>query len=105
MSEPVVRVSQGFFEARLAQSVVAKLDEGRAILEPALKVLRGLLHYYVAVDTVSNSMVNVSVWKSLTAAQQMDSLREMLAQRDIFVGLGVKFQPIRNYAGLWSIAP
>jgi hypothetical protein len=105
VSEPVVRVSQGFFEPQLAQSVAAKLEEGRATLEPALKSLRGLLHYYVAVDTVSNSMVNVSVWESLAAARQMDSLREMLAQRDVFVGLGVKFQPIRNYSGLWSITP
>ncbi len=105
MSEPVVRVSQGFFEPALAQSVSTKLDEGRATLEPALKRLRGLLHYYVAVDSVSNSMVNVSVWKSLADAKQMDSLREMLAQRDVFVSLGVKFQPIRNYTGLWSISP
>jgi hypothetical protein len=66
--------------------------------------LRGLLHYYVAVDATSNSMINVSVWESLTAAKQMDSLREMLAQRDIFLGLSVKFQLIRNYPGPWSIA-
>jgi quinol monooxygenase YgiN len=105
MSEPIVRVSQGFFEPHLAQSVAAKLDEGRAILEPALNALRGLLHYYVAVDTTSNSMVNISVWESLTAAKQMDTLPEMRAQRDAFVGLGVNFQPIRNYAGLWSIKP
>jgi hypothetical protein len=103
MSEPVVRVSQGFFEPDMLASVSAKLDEGRATLEPALRSLRGLLHYYVAVDQISNSLVNVSVWESLTAAQQMDTLREMLAQRDIFLGLGVKFEPIRNYPGLWSI--
>ena len=104
MSEPVVRVSQGFFEPHLLDAVSTKLNEGRATLEPALRALRGLLHYYVAVDSASNSMVNVSVWQSLTAAEQMDTLREMLAQRDIFLGLGVKFQPIRNYSGLWSIA-
>lgn len=46
MSEPVLRVSQGFFEA-----------------------LRGLLHFYVAVEG-SSSRVNVSVWESLAAAQQ-----------------------------------
>jgi len=105
VSEPVVRVSQGFFEAHLAKSVTAKLDEGRATLEPALKALRGLLHSYVAIDTISNSMVNVSVWETLGAAKQMDTLQEMLAQRDVFVGLGVKFQPIRNYGGLWAITP
>jgi hypothetical protein len=105
MNEPVVRISQGFFEPQLFGSVEAKLREGNATLEPALRALRGLLHYYVSVDATSNSMVNVSVWDSLTAAKQMETLREMLAQRDIFVGLGVKFQPIRNYSGLWSITP
>ena len=105
MSGPTVRVSQGFFEPHLLDTVEAKLSEGRASLEPALKALRGLLHYYVAVDPTSNSMVNVSVWESLAAAKQMDTLQAMLAQRDIFVGLGVKFQPIRNYTGLWAITP
>lgn len=105
MSEPVVRISQGFFEPHLADSVAAKLREGGATLEPALKSLHGLIHYYVSVDRTTNSMVNVSVWESLAAAKQMDTLKEMLAQRDVFVGLGVKFQPIRNYSGLWSIAP
>jgi hypothetical protein len=105
MSEPVVRISQGFFESPLFESVTAKLREGNATLEPALKALRGLLHYYVSVDATSNSMINVSVWESLAAAKQMDTLREMLAQRDVFVSLGVKFQPIRNYSGLWSITP
>ncbi len=105
MSEPVVRISQGFFEPRLLDAVEATLREGRSSLDPALAVLPGLLHYYVAVDATSNSMINVSVWDSLAAAKQMDTLQAMLAQRDIFVGLGVKFQPIRNYKGLWSILP
>jgi len=105
VSEPTVRVSQGFFEPHLLDTVEAKLREGRASLEPALKALRGLLHYYVAVDPTSNSMVNVSVWESFAAAKQMDTLQAMLAQRDIFVELGVRFQPIRNYTGLWAITP
>jgi hypothetical protein len=105
MTEPVVRVSQAFYEPHLGDSIAAKLQEGHATLDVALRSLRGLLHYYVAVDDVSNSMVHVSVWESLAAAKQMDTLPQMLAQRDIFVGLGAKFQPIRNYSGLWSVAP
>lgn len=103
MSEPVVRVSQGFFEARLLDRVTAKLQEGRVTLEPAIRRLRGLRHYYVSVDPASSSRVNVSVWDSLEDALQMNALAEMAAQRDIFVALGVQFQPIRNYSGLWSI--
>ena len=105
MSEPVIRISQGFFEPHLLESVETKLRGGRASLESALKALPGLQHYYVAIDPTSNSMVNVSMWESLTAAKQMEMLLAMLTQREIFVGLGVKFQPIRNYTGLWSIAP
>lgn len=105
MSEPVVRISRGFFEPDLWEAVEAKLHEGRKSLEPALKALPGLLHFYISMDATSNSMVNVSVWESLAAAKQMDELAEMLAQRDSFLELGVTFQPIRNYRGLWSITP
>jgi len=105
MTEPVVRVSQGFFEPQQYDIVAAKLNDGRSILEPALRALPGLIHYYVSIDSISNSMVNVSIWESLQAAQQMNTLKEMLAQRDILLALGVQFQPVRNYSGLWSINP
>ena len=59
MVEPVVRVSQGFFDERMIDRVIAGLEEGRGTLEPALKALHGILHYYVAVDRNSNSMVNI----------------------------------------------
>jgi quinol monooxygenase YgiN len=104
-SEPVVRISQGFFAAGLLPEVQAKLDASRAALDPALRALPGLLHYYVAIDPVSSSVVNVSVWDSLEAAAQMNDLPAMRAQRDVFVDLGVEFQPVRNYIGLWSVAP
>ena len=104
-SEPVVRVSQGFFaEARLAE-VRQRLETSRASLEPALRDLPGLLHYYAGIDPVSKSIVNVSVWESLEAAGRMDALQAMLAQRDLFAAAGVEFQPVRSYTGLWSIAP
>ena len=103
MAEPIVRISQGFFDAELADAVAAKLNEGRATLEPALRRLPGLLHYYVSLDRDSNSMVNVSVWESMGAAKRMETLAEMLAQRQVFLDLGVEFQSIRNYRGLGSI--
>jgi len=103
--EPVVRISQGFFPPALLPEVRARLEDGRASLEPALRALPGLLHYYVAIDSVSSSIVNVSIWESLEAALRMNTLHAMLAQRDLFIEAGVEFQPIRNYTGLWSIAP
>ena len=94
VSEPVVRISQGFFELQQHAIVAAKLKEGRSTLEPVLRALPGLIHHYVSSDAVSSGMVNVSIWQSLQAAEQMDTVKEMLAQRDIFLALGVKFQPI-----------
>ncbi|HEY6598886.1 MAG TPA: antibiotic biosynthesis monooxygenase [Pseudomonadales bacterium] len=104
-AEPVVRISQGFFAPAQLREVRAKLEAGRASLDPALRALPGLLHYYVAIDAQANSIVNVSVWESLAAAEQMNDLEAMRVQRDVFVQLGVEFQPIRHYTGLWSVAP
>jgi hypothetical protein len=104
MAQPaVVRLSRGAFAPEKADAVRAKLEEGRASLEPALSQLRGLLHYYVAVDEQASSMVNVSIWTGLAEARQMDTLAPMLAQRALFENLGVRFDPIRNYPTLWSI--
>ena len=72
MSEPVVRVSQGFFEPSLFPDVKAKLLEEKTSLDPALRTLRGLLHYYVSIDETSGSMTNVSVWEGLPSAKQME---------------------------------
>jgi len=103
--EPVVRISQGFFAPSLLAEVRDALQASRASLDPALRALPGLLHYYVAVDAVSSSIVNVSVWVSPEAAAQMNELAAMRAQRDVFVKLGVDFQPVRTYTGLWSVDP
>jgi hypothetical protein len=101
----VVRLSLGAFAPEKASEVRAKLDESRASLEPALRQLRGLVHYYVAVDEQASTMVNVSVWTGLAEAKQMDSLAPMSAQRAVFEELGVRFDPIRNYPTLWTITP
>ena len=101
----VVRLSRGTFTPDKAPDVRAKLEEGRTTLEPALRQLRGLLHYYVGVDEQGTSMVNVSAWTGLTEAKQMDTLAPMLAQRAVFEKLGVRFDPIRNYPSLWAITP
>ena len=101
----VVRLSRGTFTPDKAAEVRARLEEGRASLEPALRNLRGLLHYYVAVDEHASTMVNVSVWTTLPDAKQMDTLAPMLAQRTVFEKLGVRFDPIGNYPTLWTIRP
>jgi len=101
----VVRLSRGAFAPEKAGEVRAKLDEDRARLGPAVRQLRGLLEYYVAVDEEASSMVNVSVWTRLADAKQMDKLAPMLTQRAAFEQLGVRFDPIRNYRSLWTSTP
>lgn len=101
----VVRISRGSFAAEKLREVSDTLNEWQPRLEPALRALDGLTHYYVAVDGATNSMTNVSVWETLENAKQMDTLAVMLEQREAFVDLGVDFDPIRNHTTLWAISP
>lgn len=101
----VVRISRGSFAAEKLQEVSDKLNGWQPRLEPALRALDGLIHYYVGVDGATNSMTNVSVWEKLEDAKQMDTLAVMLEQREAFVDLGVNFDPIRNHTTLWTIDP
>ena len=78
-----------------------------AVLEsliPAIRRLRGCLHYYAAIDRGSSSMVNVSVWRELADAHQMRSLAAMRALAEEFSREGVRFeQPIIDYQTLWQL--
>lgn len=106
MAEPVVvRISRGDFASGQLAEVSEALNTWRERLEPALRELRGLKHYYVAVDPVTSSLTNVSVWERLEDAQQMNTLAVMLEQRATFEALGVRFDPIRNFTMLWAIEP
>lgn len=104
MSLPVVRLSRGRFDAQRYPEVRKKLDSARNSLIPAIRALRGRLHYWAAIDPESNSMVNISVWSSLEAAKQMETLAPMLALATEFASRGVTFErPITNYETLWEI--
>ncbi len=49
-------------------------------------------------------MVNVSVWRSVADAQQMQTLGPMLALAEEFTREGVRFErPIINYETLWVV--
>ncbi len=102
---PVVRISKGKFDPASAPDVerLLALSEG-ALREPLLH-LPGLLHYYVGLDRANGQLMNVSVWETLENARQMDTLKEMLAQRPILEAAGVTFEAITNHETLWTIAP
>lgn len=101
----VVRISKGRFAPEKYPEVRRLIQQSAESLVPALKELRGLLYYHAGVDAETNTVINVSVWSDLSAAKQMDSLAEMLAQRPILESAGVQFDRIGNYEPLWNIIP
>jgi hypothetical protein len=102
---PVIRLSRGSFPAERYEEVRARLDATRATLVPAVRGLRGCLHFWAAIDPVSNTMLNVSVWETLADAKQMETLQLMLALAGEFIALGVTFErPITNSQVLWDLS-
>jgi hypothetical protein len=100
----VVRVSKGRFEPDRYAIVRQRLDESKRTLVPAIRALRGCLHFWAGVDLVSNTLVNVSIWASIDDARQMETLAPMRALAVEFAELGVTFErPIANYESLWEI--
>ena len=101
---PIVRISRGSFKPEDYETIKARLDESQKMLVPAVGKLIGCMHYWAGIDRTTNTMVNVSVWKSMAEAKQMDTLAPMLALAGEFVKLGVVFErPIANYETLWKI--
>lgn len=100
---PIVRISKGHFPPAQYDEVRQLIEAAANPLIPAIKQLRGLIYYHVAVDPITNTVVNVSIWTDLEAAKQMDTLAPMLAQRPIVEQAGVQFDRIANYEPLWSI--
>jgi len=103
-NSPVVRISRGRFEPKIYVEIVSLAKRSEAALEPSLKQLKGLLYYHVSVDKKTSTFVNVSLWKDLDSAKQMDSLPAMLAQRPVMEEAGLQFDKIANYEPLWRIA-
>lgn len=77
-----------------------------AVLEAGIRQMRGLLHYYAGADEAVSSLANVSIWRTLPDARQMDSFQPMLDLGKAFAAKGATFErPIMNYASLWEITP
>ena len=103
MALPVVCISRGRFDSGRYEDIRKRLADARLTLIPAIQALPGMLHYYVGIDAVTSTMVNVSVWNSLEHAQQMSTLAPMLALAGTFQSVGVEFEPMANYETLWEI--
>lgn len=100
----IVRISRGSFTPEAYDRVRQRLDAAQESLIPAIRQLSGCLHYFAAIDRDSSSMVNVSVWRSLADAQQMQTLAPMLSLAEAFTREGVHFErPVINYETVWEI--
>jgi quinol monooxygenase YgiN len=100
----IVRISRGSFKPDDYDKIAKRLSEAHPTLVRGIRQLDGCLHYWAGIDHHSNTMVNVSVWRSLTDAKQMETLSSMSALASEFSKLGVNFErPIINYDILWEI--
>ena len=104
MQQPVVRVSI----LRCAPENFAELErmmaESDAILRPGIEAMPGLIHFYAGADQATSSLMNVSIWKTLDDAKQLDSYQPMLDLGKDFVRKGATFErPIMNYLTQWEL--
>jgi hypothetical protein len=76
------------------------------VLEPGIRHMRGLIHFYTGEDESAHSLTNVSVWRTLEDAKQLDTFPPMLDLGKVFTSKGATFErPIPNYVSQWEIAP
>ena len=103
---PIVRVSVLRCQPQHFADFKKMMAESIAVLEPGIRQMRGLIHYYAGEDESVNSLTNVSVWRTLQDAKQMDTFQPMLDLGKVFASKGATFErPIMNYASLWEIVP
>jgi hypothetical protein len=103
---PTVRVSVIRCHPQQFAELKKMMAGAIAVLEPGIRQMRGLIHFYAGEDEAVNSLTNVSVWSTLEDAKQLDTFQPMLDLGRVFVSKGATFErPIMNYASLWEIAP
>jgi hypothetical protein len=104
MQQPVVRVSivrcapEKFAEF---QQMMIDVD---SVLRPGIEAMPGLISFYVGADEATSSLSQVSVWKTLDDAKQLDTFQPMLDSGKTFAQKGATFErPIMNYLTLWQL--
>jgi hypothetical protein len=103
---PIVRVSVLRCHPRQFAELKQMMAESIAVLEPGIRQMSGLIHFYAGEDEAANSLTNVSVWRTLEDARQLDTFQPMLDLGKVFTTKAATFErPIMNYASLWEIAP
>lgn len=74
-------------------------------LESAIRKLPGLISFFSGIDRERHALVNVSLWESVEAAEQLNTLQAMLDAGSVLTGLGAQFvRPIVNAETLWDFS-
>jgi len=101
----VVRISI----LRCPATQFAEIKQMMADAEAALAGIRqlpGLVEFYAGEDAATNSLCNVSVWRTLADAHQLDTFQPMLDLGAGFIAKGAVFErPVMNYSPQWEIRP
>ena len=99
----VVRVSRGTFDPTRFADIQAMTQATSAYLMPAISQLPGLISYYAGA-AAEGSIVQVSMWESAEAADQMSRLKEMIVDaRAAGEAAGITFHPIINHHLDWTV--
>jgi hypothetical protein len=104
MQQPVVRVSIIRCAPVKFAEIRQMMVESDAVLRPGIEAMPGLIHFYAGADEGTSSLTNVSIWKTLDDAKQLDTFQPMLDLGKTFTQKGATFErPIMNYLTLWQL--
>jgi hypothetical protein len=102
--QPVVRVSILRCAPEKFTEFQQMMVEADSVLRPGIEAMPGLINYYAGADEATSSLMNVSIWKTLDNAKQMDTFQPMLDLGKAFAQKGATFElPIMNYLTLWQL--
>ncbi len=102
---PVVRISILRMSAEAFPRLRDEMIAAQAALEPGIRAMPGFIDFFAGDDPATSSMTNVSLWRTLEDARQLDHFQPMLELGRKFVDLGATFErPVMNYAPLWRLS-
>jgi hypothetical protein len=104
MQQPVVRVSIMRCAPEKFAEFKQMMIDADSVLRPGIEAMPGLISFYVGADETTSSLSQVSIWKTLDDAKQLDTFQPMLDAGKAFVQKGATFErPIMNYVTLWQL--
>jgi phage-related protein len=102
--QPVVRVSILRCAPEKFTEFQQMMVEADSVLRPGIEAMSGLINFYAGADEATSSLMQVSIWKTLDDAKQVDAFQPMLDLGKTFAQKGATFErPIMNYLTLWQL--